>query len=156
MGGERRKKADLSDSILRIKRSFKQHSNKQTPREHFDPRLSSDRDREAAHELHQDQGWAHINTDAAWIPDIACLAGFMHLPYQPISCSWNEPAKAASPLQAEAKAALLPISLALDRGWRKIWIRTDALLLGDAFHRTHPPAGDIRSIMSDIDNAASR
>ncbi|PKI61659.1 hypothetical protein CRG98_017883 [Punica granatum] len=54
------------------------------------------------------------------------------------------------PLQAEARVALLALSIAVERGMLKIWLLSDALILIDAIWHPYNLPWEIRSIVSDI------
>ncbi|PKI45168.1 hypothetical protein CRG98_034441 [Punica granatum] len=140
--------ADLSDCLRSIRCAYKEFSSCQAPQPHFDPVPDSGQCKNVAPYLTEE--WSIIHTDAAWSTNCANLAGTRNNPNMPISHSWVVMAETSSPLQAEAKAASLAISLALDHGWRKVWIRSDTLLLVDAIIFPHQSSWEIKSIVSDI------
>ncbi|PKI74482.1 hypothetical protein CRG98_005102 [Punica granatum] len=140
--------ADLSDFLRRIKRAFTEYSTCQAPLPHFETTSGLSLHKEEAANLTDD--WNHLHTDAAWTEERSCLAGTRCLPNMPISHSWLSNFETCSPLQAEAKAVLLAITLALEHSWCKIWIRSDALFLVDAIIYPHHSLWAIKSIVSDI------
>ncbi|PKI49597.1 hypothetical protein CRG98_029987 [Punica granatum] len=54
------------------------------------------------------------------------------------------------PLQAEAQAALLDLSIAAERGLSKIWLQCDALMLVEAILHPHNSPWEIRMTVADI------
>ncbi|PKI64030.1 hypothetical protein CRG98_015562 [Punica granatum] len=93
--------------------------------------------------------WVQIDTDAAWTIHNTSLAGLMLRQGQPIAKCWLSPTYAISPLQAEAKAVLLAVSVALEHGWDRISLRCDALPLVEAIHRPSSSPWEIKNIISD-------
>ncbi|OWM77318.1 hypothetical protein CDL15_Pgr028955 [Punica granatum] len=76
--------------------------------------------------------WSIISTNAAWNSSRTCLSRIIQCPNSPPSLSWFQISSEDKPLQAEAQAALLALSIAAERGLSKIWLRCDVLTLVDA------------------------
>ncbi|PKI36129.1 hypothetical protein CRG98_043481 [Punica granatum] len=94
--------------------------------------------------------WNVLSTDAAWSSNRSRLSGVFHHPNNPPSLSWFKISCEDTPIQSEARAALLALNMAFDRGSTKIWLRCDALLLVEAILHPHSSPWEIRSIVSDI------
>ncbi|PKI61548.1 hypothetical protein CRG98_018044 [Punica granatum] len=139
---------DLSGCLRHIKSAFTDFSTCQTPLPHFESTPGHGHHSEKANSLFED--WSYLLTDAAWTSERSTLAGIRNQPNMPISHLWFSKAETGSPLQAEAKAVLLAITLTHDHGWRKIWIRFDALLLVDTIIFLPHSPWEIKNIISDI------
>ncbi|PKI57216.1 hypothetical protein CRG98_022401 [Punica granatum] len=118
--------ADLREKIHGIKRAFEDHSGMGNNRQP-EGRLSESA-RTAAPKHNPGSDWFIVNTDAAQSASKSCLASALQQTDQPISLSWFQASNESKPLQAQAKAAYLPLAIAADRDWKCTWIlRSDNL-----------------------------
>ncbi|XP_031405734.1 uncharacterized protein LOC116214473 [Punica granatum] len=138
--------ADLNVTIKKIKRSFVEHSQIGHLPESHPLQLS-------ASQIPTGPEWDILTIDAAWNCNRSCLAGTMQHPNDPPILSWFQVSNEEKPLQAEAKAALLALSIAGKNGSTKIWLRSDALQLVDAILHPCNSPWEIRSIIVDIISA---
>ncbi|PKI71328.1 hypothetical protein CRG98_008328 [Punica granatum] len=146
----RGKQADLHKTIKIIKGNFMERSKKSR----------ATQDRETYHletslqleisKMPTGPDWHIISSDAAWNCNGSCLSGVLHQPHYAPSLSWFQISYEGTPLQAEAKAVLLALTIAADRGFTKIWIRCDTLLLVEAILHPHTLPWEIRNIVSNI------
>ncbi|PKI60158.1 hypothetical protein CRG98_019449 [Punica granatum] len=86
--------------------------------------------------------WSIISTDAAWTSSKACLSGIIQRPNSPPFLSWFQVSNEDKPLQAEARAALLALSIAKDR------VPFD--VVGDSVIVGHPDKGGGRQVLSQL------
>ncbi|PKI58241.1 hypothetical protein CRG98_021323 [Punica granatum] len=90
--------------------------------------------------------------DAAWNSSRSCLSRVLHQLNNSPSLSWFQISNEDTSLQVEARAVLLALIVAADRGFTKIWLRCDALLLVEAIFHPHTSPWEIRNIVSDINS----
>ncbi|PKI65221.1 hypothetical protein CRG98_014370 [Punica granatum] len=140
--------ADLHDTIKSIKNRFMEHNrgNQNAVHDNIPNQILQ----LEPSRIPTGPGWSILSTDAAWSRNRSCLSGVLHHPNNPPSLSWFKISCENTPIQSEARAALLALNMAFDRGSTKIWLRCDALLLVEAILHPHSSPWEIRSIVSDI------
>ncbi|PKI69023.1 hypothetical protein CRG98_010601 [Punica granatum] len=106
--------ADLSDCLRRIRRAFLEYNTCQTTLPHFESNSRLGQHEKEASSLSDE--WSYIHIDVAWTIESASLVGTRNKPNMPISHSWFSKVETGSPLQTEAQAIVLAITLALDQG----------------------------------------
>ncbi|PKI36029.1 hypothetical protein CRG98_043604 [Punica granatum] len=152
----RGKPGDLGETIKRIKTYFVEHNKRgrNSEMQEGSPSITALQLESTQEPTGPD--WTIISTDASWNSCRSCLSGVLQHPNSPPILSWFQISQEDKPLQAEAHAALLALTIAADRGSSKIWLRCDALLLVDAILYPHNSPWEIRSLVSDITFTLSR
>ncbi|PKI43268.1 hypothetical protein CRG98_036354 [Punica granatum] len=131
------KPGDLHNTIKRIKSCYMEHSRRgrnSKKQEGCSPMPSLQLE-PAQEPIGLD--WSIISTDSSWNVSISCLSGVLHHPHSPPIISWFQISQDDKPIQAEARAVLLALTIAAGRREPKIWLRCDALLFVDVILHPH-------------------
>ncbi|PKI66159.1 hypothetical protein CRG98_013457 [Punica granatum] len=147
---------DLQQTIKKIKSCFKEHNERSRSSKKQQGCSSTPSLQLKPSQEPSGPNWSIINTDASWNINTSCLSGVLLHPNGLPTLSWFQISRDDKPLQAEARATLLALSIVVERGLNKIWLRSDALLLVEAILHPHSSPWEIRSIISDIRFALSR
>ncbi|PKI49935.1 hypothetical protein CRG98_029677 [Punica granatum] len=126
------KQADLHETIKSIKNRFMDHNKGGQNLGCQDENSSEAILQLDTSKIPSEPEWSIISSDAACNSYRSCLARIVDHSNKPPALSWFQISHEDTPLQVEAKAALLALNIVAERGLKKIWLRCDALLLVEA------------------------